>query len=212
VTYDIREPHKLKSWGFPAIRDLRRSKQESETLTWFKLLLQPPRSTYLPLGNGELQSPSGSTIRLSSANLQPPNENGIPDLENLRKLLRTYKKSAEDVTVDFLREIWAYTKQELRLVLGENFMAQYSIKVVLTVPAVWTPETANLTRELAVKAGIQAEQLNLVQEPEAAAIAVAEVSSGRAQLREGDIITVCDAGGGTCVSFRLAIQNSLCSR
>jgi molecular chaperone DnaK (HSP70) len=89
-----------------------------------------------------------------------------------------YKKSAEDVTVDFLRELWEYTKQELRLQLCDNFMAKYSIKVVLTVSAVWTPETANLTRELAIRAGIQAEQLNLVQEPEAAAVAVAEVSSG----------------------------------
>ncbi len=71
-------------------------------------------------------------------------------------------------------------------------------QVVLTVPASFDAAARELTREAALQAGLP-EDLVLLEEPQAAVYAwlADHERDWRKQVREGDIILVCDVGGGT---------------
>lgn len=81
---------------------------------------------------------------------------------------------------------------------GDDFMNRQPVRYVITVPAIWSDKAKALTREAAVLAGIQEQDLDLVTEPEAAALFCATLSS-ETSLEDGDHFLVCDAGGGTVV-------------
>jgi molecular chaperone DnaK (HSP70) len=70
-------------------------------------------------------------------------------------------------------------------------------QIVLTVPASFDEEARELTVEAARKAGLQ--KLTLLEEPLAAFYAwiSANHSNSAAQLKDGDLVLVCDIGGGT---------------
>ena len=174
VTYEKARPHKLCQWGFPAIRRQNHSKNVSEPFTWFKLLLEEPRN--VP---------------------DYDNDESDSELATLKKLMAKYHKSADDITADYLQCIWAYTKEQLKRNIP-NFQNEFAVRVILTIPAVWTPDTTKRVKELAIRAGLPVD-IVLLPEPEAAAVAVLEGATQRARLKVGDVVTVCDAGGGTCV-------------
>ena len=71
-------------------------------------------------------------------------------------------------------------------------------KVTLTVPASFDASARDLTREAARRAGLP-EDLVLIEEPQAALYAwlAASGESWRRQLKVGDVLLVCDVGGGT---------------
>lgn len=71
-------------------------------------------------------------------------------------------------------------------------------QVTLTVPASFDASARDLTREAAMQAGLP-EKLVLLEEPQAALYSwLADMGDRwRKQLRVGDIILVCDVGGGT---------------
>jgi len=177
VTYNIDNPEKVLDWGFGAIR--KRYKKEPAQFKWFKLLLQP-----------ESLKENGSA--------------DILELTILRDLLSTYNKTVEDVTVDYLSCIWGFTKDQLRRQLDSKFMTKYSVRVIFTIPAIWAPGSSTKIRELTGKAGLP-ENIYFVQEPEAAAMAVLK-GPRQMEVKVGDIITVCDAGGGTCVRCNLHLK------
>jgi molecular chaperone DnaK (HSP70) len=70
-------------------------------------------------------------------------------------------------------------------------------EVVLTVPASFDPAARELTVEAARAAGL--ENLTLLEEPQAAFYAWIESlrDDWRKQVRVGDLLVVCDVGGGT---------------
>ncbi len=70
--------------------------------------------------------------------------------------------------------------------------------VVLTVPASFDASARELTREAALAAGLP-ETVILVEEPQAAVYAwlVDRGDKWRKQLKVGDVLLVCDVGGGT---------------
>jgi hypothetical protein len=70
-------------------------------------------------------------------------------------------------------------------------------EIVLTVPASFDEEARELTVEAARTAGLQ--KLTLVEEPLAAFYAwvAANRSEASAQLLDGDVVLICDIGGGT---------------
>lgn len=72
-------------------------------------------------------------------------------------------------------------------------------QVVLTVPASFDASARELTREAAVAAGISAENLLFLEEPQAAIYAwLGEVGDEwRKSLKLGDVLLVVDVGGGT---------------
>ena len=71
-------------------------------------------------------------------------------------------------------------------------------KVTLTVPASFDASARDLTREAAHRAGLP-EDMVLLEEPQAALYAwlAAAGESWRRQLQVGDVLLVCDVGGGT---------------
>ena len=78
--------------------------------------------------------------------------------------------------------------------------------VVLTVPASFDEEARELTRRAALDAGL--ERLTLLEEPQAAFYAWIE-SQGerwRDRVRVGDLVLVCDVGGGTTDFSLIAVS------
>ncbi len=72
-------------------------------------------------------------------------------------------------------------------------------QVVLTVPASFDESARELTREAAGRAGLNLETLLFLEEPQAALYSwLAQMGSGwRKELQVGDVVLVCDVGGGT---------------
>jgi molecular chaperone DnaK (HSP70) len=121
------------------------------------------------------------------------------------KLLQKLAKSAEDVAVDYLRMIWKYTTDDIQKIRGGDWSEVYTIRAVMTVPAIWSPGAMERTLNIAKKAGLP-DDVRLVREPEAAALAVLKDRKEDGDtLRVGDCFVVCDAGGGTVdlISYKI---------
>lgn len=117
-----------------------------------------------------------------------------PRMMEMIAALATLGKSAEDVVSDFLKCFWEHTLKTLQRKHEE--LTQYTLQVVLTVPAVWSPSAKDKTLKAAIKAGMP-EDLQLVTEPETAALAVLKDKSEEDTIDVGDAFVICDAGGGT---------------
>lgn len=116
---------------------------EKDSFKWFKILLDPDH---------KLRNKAEPVVASSS-------------------LLRSLNKSAEDIAADYLRFIWEYTRDDIRRMKGDNWESMYNLKVVLTVPAIWSPAAKDRTEKVASMAGLP-KNISLVSEPEAAALAV----------------------------------------
>ena len=87
-------------------------------------------------------------------------------------------------------------------------------EVLLTVPASFDPVARDLTMEAAEKAGLQ--HVTLLEEPQAAFYAWLAVNNQkwRKKVKVGNIILVCDVGGGTTDFTLIAVsdekETSLC--
>jgi molecular chaperone DnaK (HSP70) len=121
------------------------------------------------------------------------------------KLLGALGTTAENVSADFLRMIWNYTKEDIQKHRGDEWESIYTVKTVLTVPAIWSPAAKDKTLSIARKAGLP-QDIELVTEPEAAALAILkEKNEDNEALEVGDCFVVCDAGGGTVdlISYKI---------
>lgn len=94
---------------------------------------------------------------------------GTPQVKHTQKLIERLGKTAEDVVSDFLRAIWEFTKEQIRK-REPAWNTDYSLRVVLTVPAVWSDAAKHKTIQAAKKAGLTC-AIERVSEPEAAALA-----------------------------------------
>ena len=91
--------------------------------------------------------------------------------------------------LQYLRNVWDSSNAEDRGLAEQE--------VLLTVPASFDEEARELTRRAAEQAGYQ--QVTLLEEPQAAFYAWLE-SQGeawRSRIKVGDLVLVCDVGGGT---------------
>ena len=77
---------------------------------------------------------------------------------------------------------------------------------MLTVPASFDEEARELTRRAAIEAGL--ERLTLLEEPQAAFYAWLESQGDawRERVRVGDLVLVCDVGGGTTDFSLIAVS------
>ena len=91
------------------------------------------------------------------------------------------------------------TIDHIQRVEGDAWETIYSLRVVLTVPAIWSPIAKEKTLRAAKTAGLPA-NIDLVSEPEAAALAVLKEKDKEKKLEVGSSFVVCDCGGGTVVS------------
>jgi hypothetical protein len=130
-------------------------------------------------------------------------------LETARRMLSDQGITAVDAAADYLGELWKATLASLERELGTIAVNGLPFRVVVTVPAMWSDAAKSRTLEAATKAGIAAKRmcgdttLDLIPEPEAAALATLATFRGRPNVLPNDVITVCDCGGGTVVGNSL---------
>lgn len=109
-------------------------------------------------------------------------------------------KSPETAVSNYLTALWSFVLEQLRRKIGQDFERTFSIRVVLTCPAIWSDLAKHKTLSAAYAAGMPRTRTTLVPEPEAAALAVLKERNDHRLLQNGDVVVVCDAGGGTVVS------------
>ena len=145
--------------------------------------------------------PNAATHYLTRSKDQRISE--LPFLDPNWKHPQLSNKTAVDFTADYLTCIHKHIKEVVfpRL-FGHTFLRNQQISYVLTVPAIWKDSAKALTRQAAIRAGIPERKLELITEPEAAALYCATICK-EVDLGDGDRFLVCDAGGGTVVTFPL---------
>jgi molecular chaperone DnaK (HSP70) len=126
-----------------------------------------------------------------------------PKLEET-SLMRDYPPKTPEVTeaeakkliVDYLTALRLNFERVMQGRYRESIWRDTPIEYIITVPAIWTDKSKNLTRECAVEAGMgRKSQIQIIKEPEAAGIYALD-SVDDIDLEIGDTFVVCDAGGG----------------
>ena len=123
--------------------------------------------------------------------------NRVDSVKDSNALLRKANKSAQDVVADYLRLLWEYTLDDIRK-LHPDYEDIFDLRVILTVPAIWSPAAKDKTLKAARSAGIT-EEVKLVTEPEAAALATLKDKDKENQLRVCPLIS----------SFEISLANFL---
>nr|POE49742.1 hypothetical protein CFP56_76468 [Quercus suber] len=169
------------AWGF----DIPANK---EAIAWFKLLL---------VDQDKLPEKYRESKQLMRA----------------RKLAADAAKTPVDLVADYLRLLWKHTLDSIKRERGDVAVDGSPFRVWLTVPAIWDAISCGRMREAAEKAGILAFRsagptvLDLVAEPEAAALAVLDDFRKAPNVQEDDVFVVCDAGGGTVDIISYTVLN-----
>lgn len=169
VSYD--EDTGGMTWGYNIPSDV-------EPLQWLKLLL---------LEYDDLSEDQKQSTRLGNA----------------RNMMKNLNKTAAQVIADYLREIWVHSLQAIKRTKGRNLVEGTPFHVVVTVPAIWKDYARVRMRTAVETAGILNERLcgpttlDLISEPEAAALSTIPELGERGDLDVNDSFVVCDCGGGT---------------
>ena len=95
--------------------------------------------------------------------------NTIEPVINARNLLRKVGKTADEVVADYLKCLWEYTLDDIKRKYPD-YQLMFSLRVIVTVPAIWSQRAQVRTLQAAMTAGLP-HDIELVTEPEAAAIA-----------------------------------------
>jgi hypothetical protein len=149
-------------------------------VSYFKLGLQPP-----PQGYYRDLEREPSQLPFLEPNWRHPD---LPD------------KTAKAYATDYLKCITTYIREQFfPRQFGPAFLRDQTISYVITVPAIWKDSAKDLTRDATQKAGIPPKSLELITEPEAAALFCASLCH-QVDLKAGDCFLVIDSGGGTVVS------------
>ncbi|GIJ99522.1 hypothetical protein Aspvir_001655 [Aspergillus viridinutans] len=190
---------------------LQSSPEDVEVITFWpgaRNRTTPKVPTTISYENGRLlwgyQTPRfGEVVRGIKLLLDPTQEIDYAPAVQSKKILAKYDKQPLDVTRDYLQLLVNSAKETLRRRFG-NALDSMEIRYVLTVPAVWTDKAKNMTLTAAIDAGIPALDVTLVSEPEAAALSCLNTSQPNT-IKDGDVIIICDAGGGTVdlISYRV---------
>ncbi|KAH7256673.1 hypothetical protein BKA59DRAFT_490663 [Fusarium tricinctum] len=151
---------------------------DNEPLKWFKLLLI------------DLKDLPTDVARSSQ-------------LQEARRLRNKIKKEPIEIIATFLRKLWDHSLDSIRRAVGVDLLKRTKLQVVITLPAIWPPYAQQRMKRAAQQSGILdgrpagATTLRFISEPEAAALATIKDLAKRSNIKTGDTIVVCDAGGGT---------------
>jgi molecular chaperone DnaK (HSP70) len=151
--------------------------------------------------------PEDPKVTYFKLGLQPGSyKSDLPDSKSLPFLKPNYRhptwpnKNAQQFAEDYLKCLVTYIRERFfPSEYGPAFLGGQTISWVITVPAIWKDGAKDLTRKAAEKAGIPGRNLELITEPEAAALYSASLCP-QVDLKSGDRFLICDAGGGTVVS------------
>lgn len=152
-----------------------------ESYSWMKLLLDnPAKATRF---DHDSLADASSKVSVTSGQ-------GIMQLP--------YGKTATDVCADYLKGIHEYTMSELERIWGAAVIKITPIEFWVTVPATWTDEAKQSTKDAATRAGFGArknDEIFMITEPEAAAVATLScfnIEGAHHQIREGDGSMFCN--------------------
>ncbi|KAF5654811.1 hsp70 family chaperone [Fusarium sp. NRRL 25303] len=149
---------------------------EVSRLQWFKLLLLKPDDL-------------------------SPEMRASPFLQRARDITRQSGKAPVDVVADYLRLLWDHAQTKIKQELGNAAFNALTLHIVVTIPAIWKGYAQQSTEQAIRKAGLLGRrsagptQLNVVTEPEAAALST--ILDRYDSVKQGNVYVVCDAGGGT---------------
>jgi molecular chaperone DnaK (HSP70) len=157
-------------------------------------------NTNPPTWGGSVKSRQDMKIVKFKLGLEPHLERHY-DMDETMKFsspVGLYKRPV-DITADFLTCVMRYVHEAcFPFQFGADFLRNQQLAYIITVPAIWSDLAKDLTRQAAVRAGIAEDRLDLVTEPEAAALYCATTCE-EVDMDDGDRFLVCDAGGGTVV-------------
>ena len=106
-------------------------------------------------------------------------------------------KLPAELSIDYLTALRKHAEHMVSEAIPEAALKRAQKKYIITIPAVWSEKAREITSSCAVQAGMGSEEsLQVVSEPEAAAIYAIKAMKDTHGLREGDTFVVCDAGGG----------------
>lgn len=136
--------------------------------------------------------------------------NDVIDPEAAGSLLESMHKNPVEVATEYVKRLWEHAKQQIiRHVTQATF--DFADKVILfTVPAVWSDRAKHNTYMIAVGAGLADDDftLEMVSEPEAAAVAVLKDRAKMRNIVKDDVYLVVDAGGGTVDLANYKVTNA----
>ncbi|KAJ3468885.1 hypothetical protein MRS44_002950 [Fusarium solani] len=126
-----------------------------------------------------------------------------PHVATARALIRQLKKTPVEVIGDYLGALWKHSRENIMRAVGQRVFKIARLHFVVTLPAIWPHYARTRMEEALVRAGIREPRpagetiVDFISEPEAAALACLEGSSDEIDLKPGQHLIVCDAGGGT---------------
>lgn len=122
--------------------------------------------------------------------------NNMPiEYADVRRMDYPHHSTPESALTDYLRALLKHVSEVLKHKVGSAF-GSMTFTYVITVPAIWSDRAKVLTLDCAEKAGMGPSPIQIVSEPEAAAIHTLKASNPHG-MKVNDTIIVCDAGGGT---------------
>lgn len=107
-----------------------------------------------------------------------------------------FNLTAADVICDYLSAIRRHVYTTLQRRIGADSLQRASIAFTLTVPAIWSDAAKKTTEDAAVRAGM-GQDIQLLSEPECAALYSIKTLKSLQSIQAQDRLIVCDAGGGT---------------
>lgn len=164
-------PHghdKPSSWGFKTESPAEQSREHREIREWFKTLLDP-------------------------RNLEREKQNYIAKDTTIADVRHWFR--------DYLTMLYDHVKLKLSAEMPNFEWTAARVEFLFSVPTTWNPQTVETFREIVGQAGFTgpANSTHTVTisltEPEAAAVHTSTAAPGI--FKEGDVLVVCDAGGGT---------------
>lgn len=137
---------------------------ENDALKWFKLLLLDEEDVSKDVANST-------------------------QYQEARILQKKTGKSTLEIIACFVGHLWNHTIASISSSIGAELLAKCKFRVVITVPAIWTPKAHMRMRKAAEMSGILAKRscgdtkLSLISEPEAAALATMKDFSRRSTIK-----------------------------
>ncbi|KIW85159.1 hypothetical protein Z517_00549 [Fonsecaea pedrosoi CBS 271.37] len=131
------------------------------------------------------------------------------EVQATRRAIQELGKSPTTVVGDYLKWLWARIVDCICDEQNDPDLVKNSdVTIVMTVPAIWSDAAKENTLHAAELAGLadNGREIKFITEPEAAAISELQQRLSTGQVRAGDCVIVCDAGGGTVdvVSYQVA--------
>ncbi|THY77779.1 hypothetical protein D6C86_07246 [Aureobasidium pullulans] len=132
-------------------------------------------------------------LRLDERQEYPPSVSK----KTIDNLLQQSGVTTYEAVSDYMSVVFKHAKDAMIVKYGEPMVSNTPIRIVLTVPAVWSDAAKNATLRAAEKAGMGT-NICMISEPEAAShYAVTSINQKRKIINIGDNLIICDCGGGT---------------